>query len=86
MLSLKCLRKTLLTSYHERCGMRNNFACSKSSMTAALAHQLDFTVGVDRYVFFRADADTDYYKPTSPITDILNRYMSGVKMTINVKI
>ncbi len=43
-------------------------------------------LGVDRYAFFRADADTDYYRPTRPITDILNRYMSGVKMTINVKI
>ncbi len=42
-------------------------------------------LGVDRYAFFRADADTDYYRPTRPITDILNRYMSGVK-TINVKI
>ncbi len=37
-------------------------------------------VGVDRYAFFRADADTDYYRPSRPITDILNRYMSGVKM------
>ncbi len=31
-------------------------------------------VGVDRYVFFRADADTDYYRSSRPITDILNRY------------
>ncbi len=29
-------------------------------------------VGVDRYVFFRAD--TDYYRSSRPITDILNRY------------
>ncbi len=32
------------------------------------------TLGVDRYVFFRADADTDYYRSSRPITDILNRY------------
>ncbi len=33
-------------------------------------------IGVDRYVFFRADADTDtdYYRSSRPITDILNRY------------
>ncbi len=49
-----------------------------------LAHFHHLWLGVDRYAFFRADADTDYYRPT--ITDILNRYMSGVKMTINVKI
>ncbi len=29
-------------------------------------------LGVDRYVFFRAD--TDYYRSSRPITDILNRY------------
>ncbi len=29
-------------------------------------------VGVDRHVFFRADAD--YYRSSRPITDILNRY------------
>ncbi len=31
-------------------------------------------IGVDRYVFFRADTDTDYYRSSRPITDILNRY------------
>ncbi len=31
-------------------------------------------VEVDRYVFFRADTDTDYYRSSRPITDILNRY------------
>ncbi len=31
-------------------------------------------IAVDRYVFFRADADTDYYRSSRPITDILNRY------------
>ncbi len=41
-------------------------------------------LGVDRYVFFRAD--TDYYRSSRPITDILNRYVSGVKMKINAKI
>ncbi len=41
-------------------------------------------VGVDRYVFFRAD--TDYYRSSRPITDILNRYTSGVKMKMNAKI
>ncbi len=30
-------------------------------------------VVVDRYVFFRAN--TDYYRPSRPITDILNRYI-----------
>ncbi len=29
-------------------------------------------VGVDRYVFFRADSN--YYRSSRPITDILNRY------------
>ncbi len=48
------------------------------------ARELMLRVWVDRYAFFRAD--TDYYRPSRPITDILNRYMSGVKMTINVKI
>ncbi len=43
-------------------------------------------LGVDRYVFFRADADTDYYRSSRPITDILNRYVSGVKMKMNAKI
>ncbi len=33
-----------------------------------------FKLGVDRYVFFRADTDTDYYRSSRPITDILNRY------------
>ncbi len=33
-----------------------------------------FALGVDRYVFFRADTDTDYYRSSRPITDILNRY------------
>ncbi len=33
-----------------------------------------YKVGVDRYVFFRADADTDHYRSSRPITDILNRY------------
>ncbi len=45
------------------------------------------TVGVDRYVFFRADADTDYYRSSRPRTDILKPiYVSGVKMKINAKI
>ncbi len=39
-------------------------------------------LGVDRYVFFRAD--TDYYRSSRPITDILNQY--GVKMKMNAKI
>ena len=43
-------------------------------------------LGIDRYAFFRADADTDYYRSRRPITDILNRYVSSVKMKINVKI
>ncbi len=33
-----------------------------------------YILGVDRYVFFRADTDTDYYRSSRPITDILNRY------------
>ncbi len=35
---------------------------------------LGLRLGVDRYVFFRADTDTDYYRSSRPITDILNRY------------
>ncbi len=34
----------------------------------------NFELGVDRYVFFKADTDTDYYRSSRPITDILNRY------------
>uniref|UniRef100_A0A9J8C369 RRM domain-containing protein n=1 Tax=Cyprinus carpio carpio TaxID=630221 RepID=A0A9J8C369_CYPCA len=30
---------------------------------------------IDRYAFFRADADTDYYRSRRPITDVLNRYV-----------
>ncbi len=42
-------------------------------------------IWVDRYVFFRAD--TDYYRSSRPITDILNRYTCpGVKMKMNAKI
>ncbi len=33
-----------------------------------------FCLGVDRYVFFRADTDTDYYRSSRTIADILNRY------------
>ncbi len=29
-----------------------------------------YILGVDRYVFFRADADTDYYRSSRPRTDI----------------
>ncbi len=43
-----------------------------------------YWIGVDRYVFFRAD--TDYYRSSRPITDILNRYTCRVKMKINAKI
>ncbi len=35
---------------------------------------MPYILGVDRYVFFRADTDTDYYRSSRPITDILNRY------------
>ncbi len=51
-----------------------------------ISRGLSFILGVDRYVFFRADTDTDYYRSSRPITDILNRYMSGVKMKMNAKI
>ncbi len=41
----------------------------------SIVHAIRLNVlGVDRYVFFRADADTDYYRSSRPITDILNRY------------
>ncbi len=57
--------------YHEslhwfifQCGLRSNF----------LIWPFWFCLGVDRYVFFRADTDTDYYRSSRPITDILNRY------------
>ncbi len=42
--------------------------CKKSSHIFWVGSRL----GVDRYVFFRADAD--YYRSSRPITDILNRY------------
>ncbi len=46
-----------------------------------------YILGVDRYVFLRADTDTDYYRSSRPITDILNRYTDiGVKMKMNAKI
>ncbi len=46
-----------------------------------------FWLGVDRYVFFRADTDTDYYRSSRPITDIFEPiYVSGVKMKMNAKI
>ncbi len=41
-------------------------------------------LGVDQYVFFRADADTDYYRSSRPITNILNQYVSGVKMKAKI--
>ncbi len=55
--------------------------------TSHLTSDTESGLGVDRYVFFRADADTDYYRSSRPITDIFNRlYVSGVKMKINAKI
>ncbi len=48
---------------------------------------LGYKLGVDRYVFLRANADTDYYRSSRIITNILNQYiLSGVKMKINIKI
>ncbi len=47
--------------------MTVKFACAFAAFCAIV-------LGVDRYVFFRADADTDYYRSSRPITDILNRY------------
>ncbi len=41
---------------------------------SSAAYTVSFLLGVDRYVFFRADTDTDYYRSSRPITDILNRY------------
>ncbi len=52
-------------------------SAGKTPLKTAVAKFLDTSVwwlGVDRYVFFRADADTDYYRSSRPITDILNRY------------
>ncbi len=44
-------------------------------------------IGIDRYVFFRVDADTDYYRPSRPITDHFKPiYMSGVKVKIMLKL
>ncbi len=50
-----------------------------ATVPASALHHFLFLVlpsrlGVDRYVFFRADTDTDYYRSSRPITDILNRY------------
>ncbi len=41
-------------------------------------------LGVDRYVFFRAD--TDYYRSSRPITDILKTSSQLKKMKMNAKI
>ncbi len=56
-------------------GIRNliqPFGCQDGQMNCHPTHI--WRLGVDRYVFFRADADTDYYSSSRPITDILNRY------------
>ncbi len=55
-----------------RCNKRpsHNILFNRSIVHAISLHVL----GVDQYVFFRADADTDYYRSSRPITDILNRY------------
>ncbi len=61
----------------QRCFVSFFLAFSRKLRTAL--HHLTFTdycggvtLGVDRYVFFRTD--TDYYRSSRPITDILNRY------------
>ncbi len=46
--------------------------CSQEHCLSVFRYVL--IVGVDRYGFLRADADTDYYRSSRPITDILNRY------------
>ncbi len=46
-----------------------------------------YVLGVDRYVFFRADTDTDYYRSSRPINRYFEPiYVSGVKMKMNAKI
>ena len=40
-------------------------------------------LGVDQYALFMTD--TDYYRSKRPITNILKRYMSSVKMKINLE-
>ncbi len=54
--------------------MRTNNAIISNNQSKDLNRIMMFTLGVDRYVFFRADTDTDYYRSSRPITDILNRY------------
>ncbi len=61
----------LFTNMHSARGARREVARS-SYKVAKLATLSE--IGVDRYVFFRADADTDYYRSSRPITDIFNRY------------
>ncbi len=53
---------------------QNDESVTKLEKAKAEAEAMVFELGVDRYVFFRADADTDYYRSSRPITDILNRY------------
>ncbi len=53
---------------HRESGPRFNVSSERWCFFAVLC------LGVDRYVFFRADADTDYYRSSRPITNILNRY------------
>ncbi len=48
--------------------------CVSSAKGCGFDSQGIHLLGIDRYVFFRADADTDYYRSSRPITDILNRY------------
>ncbi len=53
--------------------LNNNISRDVQEESANRLYQV-YTLGVDRYVFFRADTDTDYYRSSRPITDILNRY------------
>ncbi len=75
---LKCLYYDISNiAFHAVC---NDAICecktkvSYKSSSFLTKERIDYVLGVDRYVFFRADADTDYYRSSRPITDILNRY------------
>ncbi len=79
MLSIIVLRKKIRIGKNTY-RPKNHKSAKKISIKYAIYSLLyrctneHYRLGVDRYVFFRADTDTDYYRSSRPITDILNRY------------
>ncbi len=72
----KCTQKSVSpNSFIPHAKVSNNGVTMIKLMFYLAGHvSSTLALGVDRYVFFRADADTDYYRSSRPITDILNRY------------